>query len=147
MTSKDYMQREDQYGAHNYHPLPVVLEKGEGIYLYDIEGNKYIDGVASLWTNVFGHRNKYIDDAVKDQIDKISHSTLLGLGGVASIELAKKLIDITPQGLDKVFYSDSGSTSVEIALKMAYQYCQQNGLEKKKKIAHVSNFYHGDIEQ
>lgn len=124
----------------------IIIERGEGVYLYDIHGNKYIDGVSSLWVNVFGHNNKELNDAVKEQIDKISHSTLLGLANVPSAILAEKLIEIAPKNLKKVFYSDSGSTSVEIALKVAFQYFKQKGarFKNKKKIIAATSAYHGD---
>ncbi|MBI5043613.1 MAG: adenosylmethionine--8-amino-7-oxononanoate transaminase [Nitrospirae bacterium] len=125
---------------------PLIIEKGTGSYLIDINGKKYLDGVSSLWVTVHGHRKKEIDKAVKKQIDKIAHSTLLGLSNVPAILLAEKLIKIAPKGLTKVFYSDSGSTAVEIALKMAFQYWQQKGAEYKNKIKFISlyNAYHGD---
>src|SRR6266852_1552669 len=103
-----------------------------------------MDGVSSLWVNVHGHRHPHMDAALKVQIDKLSHSTLLGLSNTPAIELAKRLIDIAPKGLKKVFYSDNGSTSVEIAIKMAYQYWQNKGLKKKTHLVHLSNSYHGD---
>lgn len=126
---------------------PLVIERGEGCYLYDIHGNKYLDGVSSLWVTVHGHRKKEIDDAIKRQIDKISHSTLLGLANVPSIELAERLVNITPPNLTKVFYSDNGSTAVEIALKMAFQYeqrGQKSRAPKKTKFLTFHNAYHGD---
>ncbi|HBO85011.1 MAG TPA: adenosylmethionine--8-amino-7-oxononanoate transaminase, partial [Deltaproteobacteria bacterium] len=89
--------------------IPLIIEKGKGNYLIDTNNRKYLDGVSSLWVNVHGHRKKEIDNAIKKQIDKISHSTLLGLGNVPSIELAEKLVKIAPKGLTKVFYSDNGS--------------------------------------
>jgi adenosylmethionine-8-amino-7-oxononanoate aminotransferase len=124
----------------------IVIEKGDGIYLYDIHGNKYIDGVSSLWVNIHGHNNKELNDAIKDQIDKISHSTLLGLANVPSSVLAEKLIEIAPASLKKVFYSDSGSTSVEIAIKVAFQYFRQKGskYKNKKKFIAATSAYHGD---
>jgi adenosylmethionine-8-amino-7-oxononanoate transaminase len=122
---------------------PVVIESGDGFYLIDTEGNRYIDGVSSLWCNVHGHRVKKIDDAIKSQLDKIAHSTLLGLGQTKSIELAEKLIAITPKSFKKVFYSDSGATSVEIALKIAYQYYHNRGQKRDKFIA-LGQSYHGD---
>ena len=122
---------------------PVVIESGEGFYLIDTEGNRYIDGVSSLWCNVHGHRVKKIDDAIKGQLDKIAHSTLLGLAQTKSIELAEKLVAIAPKNLKKVFYSDSGATSVEIALKIAYQYYHNKGQKKDKFIA-LRQSYHGD---
>jgi len=122
----------------------LVIEKGDGIYLYDTDGNKYIDGVSSLWVNVYGHRKKEIDKAISDQLKKISHSTLLGLANVPSILLAKELIKVAPKRLKKVFYSDNGATSVEIALKMAYQYWQHKGLKNKTKFIALKESYHGD---
>ncbi len=125
---------------------PLVIEKGRGSYLYDTEGNRYIDGVSSLWVTVHGHRKKKIDDAIINQVKKISHSTLLGISNVPAAELAEKLVKITPKGLSKVFYSDNGSTSVEIALKIAYQYWQQKSAKTKtkKKFVSLVNAYHGD---
>jgi adenosylmethionine-8-amino-7-oxononanoate aminotransferase len=122
---------------------PVVIESGDGFYLIDTEGRRYIDGVSSLWCNVHGHRVKKIDDAIKGQVDKIAHSTLLGLAQTKSIELAEKLVAIAPKNLKKVFYSDSGATSVEIALKIAYQYYHNKGQKRDKFIA-LGHSYHGD---
>ena len=123
---------------------PVIIDSAEGFYLIDTEGNRYIDGISSLWCNVHGHRVKKIDDAIKAQIEKVSHSTLLGLGQTKSIELAEKLVRITPPSLQKVFYSDSGATAVEIALKMAYQYFQNTGKRKRTKFIALESSYHGD---
>ncbi|OGC07978.1 adenosylmethionine--8-amino-7-oxononanoate transaminase [candidate division WOR-1 bacterium RIFCSPLOWO2_12_FULL_45_9] len=122
----------------------LTIERGDGVYLYDTEGNKYIDGVSSLWVTVHGHRKKELNLAIKKQLAKISHSTLLGLGNVPAIELAEKLVKITPKGLDKVFYSDNGSTAVEIALKIAFQYQQQIGQKNKTKFLTLIDAYHGD---
>ncbi len=124
----------------------VLIERGEGVFLYDIYGNKYIDGVSSLWVNVHGHNNPELNEALKEQIDKISHSTLLGLSNVPSAILAEKLVEIAPKNLKKVFYSDSGSTSVEIAIKVAFQYFRQKGsaYKNKKKIIAATSAYHGD---
>ncbi len=123
---------------------PVVIESGDGFYLIDTDGKRYIDGVSSLWCNVHGHRVKRIDDAIKDQLGKIGHSTLLGLGQTRSIELAERLVGITPAGLEKVFYSDNGSTSVEIALKMVYQYYRNKGVKGRNKFIALKDSYHGD---
>ena len=122
---------------------PVVIESGDGFYLIDTEGRRYIDGVSSLWCNVHGHRVKKIDDAIKKQLDKIAHSTLLGLAQTKSIELAEKLVAIAPKNLKKVFYSDSGATSVEIALKIAYQYYHNKGKNEINSL-HLGQSYHGD---
>lgn len=124
---------------------PLIIERASGCKLIDVDGNEYIDGVSSLWTNVHGHRKEKLDRAVKDQIDRVAHTTMLGLSSVPAIRLAKKLVEITPPGLSKVFYSDNGSTSVEIALKMAFQYHQQtNGNGAKKRFISFRNAYHGD---
>ena len=123
---------------------PVVIESGEGFYLIDTDGNRYIDGVSSLWCNVHGHRVQKVDDAIRAQLDKIAHSTLLGLGQTTSIELAEKLVQIAPGDLQKVFYSDSGATAVEIALKIAYQYWQNIGQSKRTQFISLHDAYHGD---
>ena len=123
---------------------PVVIESGDGFYLIDTDCNRYIDGVSSLWCNVHGHRVRKIDDAIRTQLDKIAHSTLLGLGQTQSIELAEKLVQIAPVPLEKVFYSDSGATAVEIAIKMAYQYWQNIGQTNKTKFISLKEAYHGD---
>jgi adenosylmethionine-8-amino-7-oxononanoate transaminase len=122
----------------------LIIEKAEGVTLEDTEGKRYLDGVSSLWCNVHGHRVPEIDAAIRDQLDKVAHTTFLGLSNVPAIELAEKLVQIAPEGLTRVFYSDSGSEAVEIALKMAYQYWQQKGRTSKKKFVKLSQSYHGD---
>lgn len=123
---------------------PLIIEDGKGVILRDIDGREYIDGISSMWCNIHGHRRGEIDDAVKDQLDKVAHTTLLGLSNVPAIMLAKRLVEITPDGLDKVFYSDNGSTAIEVAVKMAFQYWQHKGLTKKKKFIALQYGYHGD---
>jgi adenosylmethionine-8-amino-7-oxononanoate aminotransferase len=162
---------------------PVVVEAGEGCYLVDTEGRRYLDGVSSLWVNLHGHRKKEIDEAIKAQIDKISHSTLLGLSNAPAIQLAERLVklvnseklnvkreksktgrqkaavsiggqensvlDPSPftfhlSPLSRVFYSDNGSTSVEVALKMAFQYWRHKGVEGRNCFVSLNNAYHGD---
>ena len=126
---------------------PVIIERGEGPYLIDVTGRRFLDGISSLWVNVHGHRHPYLNAAIIGQLDKIAHSTLLGLANVPSILLAKRLADISPPGLTKVFYSDAGATAVEIALKMSFQYWQQQNdpaLRGKKKFISLGEAYHGD---
>ncbi|MDP3936685.1 MAG: adenosylmethionine--8-amino-7-oxononanoate transaminase, partial [Deltaproteobacteria bacterium] len=123
---------------------PLVIERGEGSWLIDVEGNRYLDGVSSLWVTVHGHRRRAIDRAIKQQVDRIAHSTLLGLGNVPAIELADRLVRIAPAGLTRVFYSDSGSTAVEIALKIAFQHWQLRGETSRTRFLHFENAYHGD---
>lgn len=140
--------------THLWHPFtqmqewmgedPVIISRGDGHYLIDDTGRKYLDGVSSLWCNVHGHRKKELDDAIKDQLDRIAHSTFLGLSHVPAIQLAQKLIEIAPTGLQRVFYSDSGATAVEIALKMAVQFWQLKGEERRAQIASLVESYHGD---
>ncbi len=126
-------------------PAPPIIEKGDGVFIYDTDGQRYLDGVASLWVNIHGHRQPQLDAALIEQAGRLAHSTLLGLSNIPAIELAKKLAEITPGRLEKVFYSDSGSTAVEIALKIAFQYWQQEGTTKKKnKFISFVNAYHGD---
>jgi adenosylmethionine-8-amino-7-oxononanoate aminotransferase len=125
---------------------PLIVERAEGTDLIDTEGRRYIDGVSSLWCNVHGHRHPRIDDAVKAQLESVAHSTMLGLSHPPAIRLARKLVELAPPGLARVFYSDSGSTATEIALKMAFQYWQQQGAEHRRKTRFVSlrDAYHGD---
>lgn len=123
---------------------PVIIERGEGCYLIDISGNRYIDGIASMWTNVHGHNHPKLNTALKAQVDKIAHTTLLGYSNIPAIQLAKKLVELTPAGLHKVFYSDNGSTAVEVALKVAYQYWQHKEKSQRKLFIHFDNAYHGD---
>jgi adenosylmethionine-8-amino-7-oxononanoate aminotransferase len=123
---------------------PCIISRGDGHYLIDVNGKRYLDGVSSLWCNVHGHRKKEIDDAIKAQLDCIAHSTFLGLSHVPGIQLAEKLIEIAPKGLQRVFYSDSGATAVEIALKMAVQYWQLKGETKRTLVASLAESYHGD---
>ncbi len=124
---------------------PLIIESGKGNTLIDSDGHSYLDGVSSLWTNVHGHQKKEIDQAIQKQLKKIAHSTLLGLSNIPSIKLAKELIQIAPKGLTKVFYSDNGSTAVEVALKMAYQYWQHIGPgSSRTKFIGFKEAYHGD---
>lgn len=123
---------------------PLMIERAKGNWLIDTEGNEYLDGISSLWVTVHGHRKKEIDQAIKKQIDKVSHSTMLGLSNVPATLLAEQVIKIAPPNLKKVFYSDSGSTAVEVALKMAFQYWQHSHVPTKTKFLTFQNAYHGD---
>src|SRR3990170_1852823 len=129
---------------------PIVIEKGVGSYIYDTKGRKYIDGVSSIWVNIHGHRKKEINRAIEVQLKKIAHSTLLGLSNIPSVLLAEKLIKLAHDSglltLSKVFYSDNGSTAVEVGLKMAFHYWQLKGGRYKKKTRFLTlmNAYHGD---
>lgn len=122
----------------------LIIRRARGMMLEDTLGRKYLDGVSSLWCNVHGHGVPEIDEALRDQLGQVAHSTFLGLSNVPAIELAEQLIEIAPRGLKRVFYSDSGSAAVEVGLKMAYQYWQQSGRPEKKKFLRLTNAYHGD---
>lgn len=146
------IERKDK--EHIWHPFTqmqewvaqpqMIIEAAEGIQLIDSEGKKYYDGVSSLWVNIHGHRHPTIDKAIIDQLGKVAHTTMLGLINVPATQLADELMAIVPKGLTKLFYSDDGSTAVEIAIKMAYQYWQLKGETKKQKFVTLANAYHGD---
>jgi adenosylmethionine---8-amino-7-oxononanoate aminotransferase len=124
--------------------VPLVIDHGAGTNLYDVEGNEYIDGVSSLWCNVHGHRHPAIDAAIRAQLDRMAHSTLLGLTHEPAIELAERLVALAPAGLQRVFYSDSGSAAVEIALTMAVQWWAQRGEPERTAVISLEHGYHGD---
>src|ERR1700712_3300448 len=129
------------------HDEPMVVSRAEGSFIYDTDGRKFLDGTSSLWVLVHGHRNPTIDAAVRDQLDKIAHSTFLGLTHEPGIELAERLMASAPTGLGpkltKVFYAGDGSSAVEAALKMAYQSQAQSG-RRGRYFLHVKEGYHGD---
>ena len=125
---------------------PLIIERGEGVYLYDAEGRKYFDGNSSLWVNLHGHARPELNRAMQEQAERIAHSTLLGPSNAPAIELAKRLVDVAPDGLSKVFYSDNGSTSVEVALKMAFQSWRQRKAPDMERCSFITfeEAYHGD---
>jgi adenosylmethionine---8-amino-7-oxononanoate aminotransferase len=125
---------------------PLVIERAESTDLIDAEGHRYIDGTSSLWCNVHGHRHELIDEAIRAQLDRVAHSTMLGLTHEPGAGLAERLVGIAPPGLERVFYSDSGSTATEIAIKMAFQYWQQRGGSDARRTSFVTltDAYHGD---
>ncbi len=145
---------------------PVIIESGHGAILRDVAGHEYIDANSSIWTNLHGHRHPRITQAIKDQLDRIAHSSFLGLSNVPAIELAERLVEIAPgrdrevaptttgrdrevaptggRRLTRVFYSDDGSTAMEVAIKMAFQYWQHRGQPHRKKFVAFTDAYHGD---
>ncbi len=149
--SHDHLARLD--ARHLWHPFTpnalhrpdeaFVICQGDGVTLTDDAGNNYIDGTASLWCNVFGHRRREIDEAVRRQLDHVAHSTLLGMTHPAAVELAERLVAAAPPGLTRVYYSDSGATAVEVALKMAMQACRLRG-HRKHLFMSLDGAYHGD---
>jgi adenosylmethionine-8-amino-7-oxononanoate aminotransferase len=141
---------------HLWHPFtqqqgwveeePLMIERAEGAQLTDSDGRRYIDGVSSLWCNIHGHRHPGIDAALRAQLDRVAHSTMLGLSHPGAAELAAKLVEIAPPGLARVFYSEAGATATEIALKMAFQFQQQRGGQhaRRTSFVHLREAYHGD---
>ena len=150
-TPEVLKQWDHQHLWHPFTPMqhwtdndPVVIVRGEGNELIDLAGRHYLDGVSSLWCNVHGHNRPELNDALESQLHEIAHSTLLGLTHIPAVELAKRLTDLTPPGLTRVFYSDNGATSVEVAIRMALQFWQLTGRPKKTKLASLKDDYHGD---
>ncbi|MDD2852938.1 MAG: adenosylmethionine--8-amino-7-oxononanoate transaminase [Desulfuromonadaceae bacterium] len=151
ITTEQLRQWDKRYVWHPFTQMQdwqrdeqIIIAKGEGCWLIDTDGNRYLDGVASMWTNVHGHCRKELNDALKEQVDFLEHSTLLGLGSEQSIILAARLAEITPEGLDRFFYSDNGSTAMEVAVKMAYQYQVHSGRPERSRFITFRNAYHGD---
>ncbi len=150
----DYPERDQRYVWHPFTQMsdwldgrPLVIDRASGNYLIDTDGNRYLDAISSMWVNLHGHDHPKILGAIHDQLDRLAHSTLLGLASVPSIEVAERLVRIAPEGLTRVFFSDTGSTAVEIALKMAFQYWQQQPnleLRRKSRFVALKGAYHGD---
>ena len=140
--------------AHVWHPFTQmrgwqaedapIIERGEGSLLFDTDGHAYIDGVSSLWCNVLGHRRPEIDAAIRAQLDRVAHTTMLGLSHPSAIELAQRLTEVAPPGLSRVFFSDNGSTAAEVALKMAFQHFQHSGQPQRDQFVCLKMSYHGD---
>lgn len=154
MVLTDYERLAALNKDHLWHPFtqmkdyinadPLIIERGGGIRLYDVQGRAYWDGFSSVWLNVHGHNVPELNQAITDQLGRVAHSTLLGMANIPAIELAAKLVGISPKGLNKVFYSDSGATAVEIAIKMAFQYWHNQGASGKTRFITMNQAYHGD---
>jgi adenosylmethionine-8-amino-7-oxononanoate aminotransferase len=154
MTDVETLKAWDK--AHLWHPFtaqadwaadnPVIIDRANGVYLYDTEGRRYLDGVSSLWCNVHGHRHPALDAAIREQLDRVAHVTLLGLTHAPAIELARRLVELAPDGLTRVFFSDNGATAVEVALKMAFQYWRQRPCPEPERTLYLAlgGAYHGD---
>ena len=153
MNKKELIENDLKYIWHPFTQMkelenedskPIIIKKGNGIYIEDIDGNKYIDAVSSWWVNTLGHSNKRINKAIAKQAKEIEHVIFAGFTHKPAIELAKNLVNLTNNSLKHVFFSDNGSTAVEVALKMAYQYWALNGKSEKRKFIALKNSYHGD---
>jgi adenosylmethionine-8-amino-7-oxononanoate aminotransferase len=139
---------------HLWHPFtqmegwlaedPLIIDSADGVHLVDTLGRRYLDGVSSLWCNVHGHRVPEIDGAIREQLDRVAHTTLLGLASTASIECAAELVRHVPAGLTRVFFSDAGATAVEIAVKMAFQHHALRGHPERREFVALAGGYHGD---
>lgn len=147
----DWMQRDLAVLWHpctqmkDHERLPVVpIRRGEGVWLEDFEGKRYLDAVSSWWVNVFGHANPRINQRIKDQVEQLEHVILAGFSHQPVIELSERLVKLTPKGLDRVFYADNGSSGIEVALKMSYHFWRNQGLERKKRFVTLTNSYHGE---
>jgi adenosylmethionine-8-amino-7-oxononanoate aminotransferase len=145
----DLSEKDRRYVWHPFTQMqewtdPLVIARAEGNELIDTEGRRYLDGISSLWVTVHGHRRPELDAAIRAQLDHVAHSTLLGLANVPSILLAERLVQVAPRGLTRVFYSDSGSTAVEVALKMAFQYQRHRGRPERRCFLALTDAYHGD---
>lgn len=123
---------------------PIVIERGEGPYLYDVEGKAYLDAVASWWVNLFGHAHPRINRAIVDQIAKLEHVIFANFSHKPAIELAERIVRLTPPRLNRVFFADNGSAAVEVALKLSFQYHQQAGSISRTRFAALTDAYHGE---
>jgi adenosylmethionine-8-amino-7-oxononanoate aminotransferase len=148
---KYWQQKDLQYIWHpcsqmkDYEDFPpIVIERGEGPYIYDMEGKAYLDAVSSWWVNLFGHSNKRINKAIKDQCDRLEHVIFANFSHKPAIELAERIVQITPAELKKVFFADNGSSAIEVALKLSYQYHRQRGAVAKTKFVAITDSYHGE---
>ena len=129
----------------DHETLPLTpIKKAHGVYLEDFEGNRYIDAISSWWVNMFGHTNKYINDKIKEQLDTLEHVILAGFTHEQVIRLSERLVKLTPDGLEKCFYSDNGSSAVEVALKMSYHAHLNDGKKNKSTFVSLTNSYHGE---
>lgn len=132
-----------QMKDHEWLPL-VPVKRGEGAWVEDFNGQRYLDAISSWWVNIFGHANPRINAALKDQLDTLEHVILAGFSHEPAVRLAERLVDITPQGLSRVFYADNGSSAVEVALKMSFHYWRNRGRSEKTRFITLSNSYHGE---
>jgi adenosylmethionine-8-amino-7-oxononanoate aminotransferase len=129
----------------DHEQLPVIpIRRGDGVWLEDFDGKRYLDAVSSWWVNVFGHANPRINQRIKDQVDQLEHVMLAGFSHQPVVELSERLVALTPAGLDRVFYTDNGSTGIEVALKMSFHYWRNSGRARKQRFVTLTNSYHGE---
>ena len=129
----------------DHETLPIIpIKKGQGVWLEDFDGNHYLDAISSWWVNLFGHANPYINAALKDQLDTLEHVIFAGFTHESAIKLAEKLVEVTPEGLNRCFFADNGSSAVEVTLKMSFHYWRNLGQTQKTKFVTLENSYHGE---
>lgn len=130
---------------HDHEQFPIIpIKSAKGVWLEDFDGNRYLDAISSWWVNLFGHANPYINAALKTQLDTLEHVIFAGFTHQAAIDLAEKLVQVTPEGLSRCFYADNGSSAVEVALKMSFHSWQNTGQIQKTKFVTLENSYHGE---
>lgn len=153
MNNQSWMQRDlnvlwhpcSQMKDYAADGLPLIpIKSAQGVWLEDFDGNRYLDAISSWWVNLFGHANPAINQAIKAQLDTLEHVILGGFSHQPAIELAERLVEITPPNLDKCFYADNGSSAIEIALKMSFHYWRNLGQGQKTKFITLENSYHGE---
>ena len=150
MTNKKLVEEDLKYIFHpctqmkDHEKIPLIpIKKGKGAYIYDFDGNRYLDCISSWWVNLFGHSNEYINSKIKEQIEELEHVIFAGFTHKPAIDLAKRLVSITPEPLKKIFFADNGSSAIEIALKMSFQYFKNMG-ESRPLFVSLQNSYHGE---
>ncbi len=150
MTNKKLMNEDLKYIFHpcsqmkDYETLPLIpIKKGKGSYIYDFDGNSYLDCISSWWVNLFGHSNDFINQKIKEQLEDLEHVIFAGFTHKPAIDLSRRLVELTPKPLQKIFFADNGSSAIEIALKMAFQYFKNRG-ESRPMFVSLQNSYHGE---
>ncbi len=150
MTNKEIRERDLAKIWHpcsqmkDYETLPFIpVKSGKGAYLFDFDGNRYLDAISSWWVNLFGHSNPYINEKIKEQLETLEHVIFAGFTHESAVRVAERLVDLTPKGLDKLFFADNGSSAIEIALKMSFQYYKNNN-ETRDVFISLENSYHGE---
>lgn len=150
-TNEEFMRRDlavlwhpcTQMKDHESYPL-IPIKNGKGVWLHDFDGNRYIDAISSWWVNIFGHANPTINAALSEQANQLEHVIFAGFSHEPGIRLAERLVAMTPEKLERVFYGDNGSSAVEIALKMSFHYWKNKGKLKKTQFVNLANSYHGE---
>jgi len=149
--NKQWMQKDLKSLWHpctqmkDHEQLPIIpIKKGDGVWLEDFEGNRYLDAISSWWVNLFGHCNPRINQAIQDQLQQLEHVILAGFTHQPVVDLSNQLVDITPAGLNRCFYADNGSSAIEVAIKMSFHYWRNMGQTDKTRFVNLSNSYHGE---